>query len=92
MFCSLALKGSPGRSVEVTSKWLLQVNGKPVKSIDDVLAIATTVHDRDYVRLTMQDVFCGTSQVCWLAVPLLLGILLVSDWGVSRRVSRCVLI
>lgn len=40
-----------------------QINGKVVRSLDDVLAVATTIHDREYVRLTMQDVFSGVSQV-----------------------------
>jgi hypothetical protein len=40
-----------------------QINGKGVRSLDDVLAVATTIHDREYVRLTMQDVFSGVSQV-----------------------------
>ena len=63
VFCSLALKGSAGRNEDVTSKWLLQVNGTAVKTIDDVLVLAMSIKDRDYVRLTMQDVFSGTSQV-----------------------------
>jgi hypothetical protein len=63
VFCSQTLKGSPGRQIEATSKWLLQINGMRIRTLDDVLTAAAAISDREYVRLCMQDVFSGTKQV-----------------------------
>ena len=63
VFCSFTLKGSPGREIPATAKWLLRINGTDVSTLDDVLQVATRIGDRQYVRLTLQDVFSGTKQV-----------------------------
>lgn len=63
VFCSRTLKGAPGSSVQITGKWLLKVNDKPVPTLDALVSVVADIPDREYVRLTCLEMLSGRERV-----------------------------